>query len=184
MVVCDVDGLKAINDSDGHPAGDRALRRVAEALRIAAEEVPGSAVGRLSGDEFCVVLDGHGPETAAQVSGVVLDLLESVDGVRLSVSFGAATVQAGACASPDQLLSAADTAQYAAKRRGGGMLCTTGTDVVKVRRPRRSGTRSIEQALAAETEAVLETLDGPLAQAMVLDRLEALHLTSYSENLS
>ena len=58
VLLCDVDELKAINDEAGHDAGDRALQRVAKALVAAAAARPGNLVGRLSGDEFCVVMEG------------------------------------------------------------------------------------------------------------------------------
>jgi len=60
VLLCDLDNLKQMNDERGHDAGDRALRRAGEALVSAAADHPGSAVGRLSGDEFCVILEGAG----------------------------------------------------------------------------------------------------------------------------
>ena len=64
--VCDVDELKAINDARGHHAGDRALKRVAEALVAAASAHPSAMPARLSGDEFAVVLEGLGVEGRAR----------------------------------------------------------------------------------------------------------------------
>ena len=65
VLLCDVDELKAINDEQGHDAGDRALQRVAEALVAAAAPRPGNLVGRLSGDEFCVVWRARASTTPA-----------------------------------------------------------------------------------------------------------------------
>jgi diguanylate cyclase (GGDEF)-like protein len=65
IVTLDLDGLKGINDRDGHAAGDALLcatvERLGDALR------PNAAVGRLEGDEFAVVLPGADRDGAAQV---------------------------------------------------------------------------------------------------------------------
>lgn len=54
----DVDGLKKINDSSGHAAGDMLLRAVADAARAVAVD-HGAVVGRLGGDEFVLLADAH-----------------------------------------------------------------------------------------------------------------------------
>ncbi len=94
MLLCDVDELKAINDESGHDAGDRALQRVAEALVAAAAARPGNLVGRLSGDEFCVVMEGATLEDARELAGATLANLEQEDGGVL-ISCGAAALGRG-----------------------------------------------------------------------------------------
>ncbi len=84
LLVCDVDNLKAINDERGHQAGDRALRRVAEALVGAASAHPTATVARLSGDEFAVVVEGHSVSVARDVAGTALKLLRQGRDVRVS----------------------------------------------------------------------------------------------------
>ena len=54
----DVDGLKRVNDSLGHPAGDEALLSVAEAALRAVRDVPGAVAARLGGDEYALLLPG------------------------------------------------------------------------------------------------------------------------------
>ena len=117
-----MDGLKPINDARGHEAGDRALLLVAEALVAASACWPLSTVGRLSGDEFCVLLEGADLRAAEEVAGAALNALGTERDARLSISCGAAQSDPG-MRTPDQLLRAADAAQYAAKRRGGGQFC-------------------------------------------------------------
>src|SRR5829696_3704201 len=64
LVLCDIDDLKQVNDSGGHAAGDRALRRAAEALVAAAAPHEDAVVGRFGGDEFCVLLPSGSAEDA------------------------------------------------------------------------------------------------------------------------
>ena len=56
LIVCDLNGLKRINDEQGHDAGDRALVRFAGMLSRVATRLPGSIAARLGGDEFCIVV--------------------------------------------------------------------------------------------------------------------------------
>ncbi len=175
LMLCDVDGLKAINDSHGHEAGDEALRRVGMALVTASASAGATLVGRLAGDEFCVLLEGRGLEDAGRVAEAALELLDDDDeDLALSVSFGVAVAAPGV--SPGEVLSAADAGQYAAKRRGGGMLCTADADTqrateVQLRLPKH---RDLEPQLEATASALLRLLDGEMTGRSDLDRLEAV----------
>ena len=127
VLLCDVDELKAINDEAGHDAGDRALRRVAEALVAAAAARPGNLVGRLAGDEFCVVMEGAGLDDARALAAAALaDLVEGNGQGHLMISCGAAALGRGV-RPPAELLRAADAALYRAKRNGGGQIFTAGS---------------------------------------------------------
>ena len=174
LLLCDVDSLKAINDKRGHEAGDRALKRVAEALVGAAADVPGALVGRLAGDEFCVLLEGAGLEVARDVAEAALRGLAADRDLRLSISCGAASWGA-AVRSPDQLLRAADAAQYVAKRRGGGQFCTA---VAGAAQPVTTGTRayrgSVEERVRAAAATSARLLDGDLLGRPVADRFETV----------
>ncbi|MEW6472177.1 MAG: diguanylate cyclase [Actinomycetota bacterium] len=114
----DVDGLKAINDTYGHPAGDQVLRLVAGALRAACRE--SDIVGRLGGDEFAILLaeadqvDGIEARLAAQVARAAATVTYPV-----SVSIGLAVCQPDPdhdC-DLDELIQRADQAMYAHKAR-------------------------------------------------------------------
>jgi diguanylate cyclase (GGDEF)-like protein len=116
LVLCDVDNLKQINDSDGHHAGDAALVRVAEALQAATDEQGTALVGRIGGDEFCMLLPGLDAPAARMLTERAMALLGDGE-QRLTLSCGIASVGGGA-RRPADLVRAADAAQYTAKRTG------------------------------------------------------------------
>jgi len=107
LLICDLDGLKAINDGRGHEAGDQALRNVAETLVRCSARLPGAFVARLGGDEFCVLMEERPLEEALSLGGGVVEDL--ADGTGESLSCGAATTIGGAGDSA-QLLGDADAA--------------------------------------------------------------------------
>src|SRR5690606_7942508 len=62
LVVCDVNGLKRVNDVHGHAAGDRLLRQFAAELARCARQLPDALAARLGGDEFCLLAAGPAAE--------------------------------------------------------------------------------------------------------------------------
>jgi diguanylate cyclase (GGDEF)-like protein len=181
VLLCDADNLKELNDAEGHQVGDAALRRLAQTL---VAEAPGAEplVYRLGGDEFCLVLPRLTAEQAVELGERVLARLTVQRPPKLTASCGVATLGAGVTR-PADLLRAADTAQYAAKRGGRGRVCLADPrpDVdwrrpapvaARRRRRRRDGDPPVDvRALLAEAVAAL---DGPLARAAVQHRLEDL----------
>jgi len=119
LVYFDLDGFKALNDRLGHAAGDAALRAVAERLNANVRE--SDVVGRMGGDEFAVVLVQADQATAEAKAAVLAQAIEhdlSVPGeagARLQVSYGVREIHADA--DPETLISQADAAMFAAKRR-------------------------------------------------------------------
>jgi len=120
VLFCDLDRFKTVNDTLGHAAGDELLRQVS--ARLLAAVRPGDTVGRLSGDEFAVVLRGlNSPEGAHSLARRVLACFDEpfrLEGreVRVGTSVGIA-VHAGEDGGPDLLLRRADAAMYADKHR-------------------------------------------------------------------
>ena len=91
VIMGDVDGLKAINDTLGHEAGDRMIVEAAGVLRRAMP--PEVLVARLGGDEFGVLALDVGCSAEALIDATRLELRSApdVDGRRVSISLGAAT---------------------------------------------------------------------------------------------
>jgi diguanylate cyclase (GGDEF)-like protein len=181
LIVCDVDDLKAINDSHGHEAGDEALVRVGETLARVVEGVPGSLVSRVSGDEFCVLLEGLDADGARQLATRALDTLGSSGSPQVSMSVGIASLGLGA-RRPGDLFRAADAAQYTAKRCGRrrvfvaeGDSATGWDDRREARQETARAPASNQDGLAAEAFRRCATaLRGRLADAPTLDRLDGV----------
>lgn len=110
LLVLDLDAFKAVNDRDGHAAGDALLRDlVAQALRAVRTH---DAVGRLGGDEFALLLPGSDGETAIAVADRIADALPATVGFSYGI---ACAPQDGATG--EALHRRADERLYAAKRR-------------------------------------------------------------------
>ncbi len=114
LIMCDVDGLKIVNDTLGHSAGDELLKSAANSLKVAAESVDGSTVCRIGGDEFCVVLDGGGMLSSYPIVDLALDLFKK-SGSDRSMSCGVA-LATPEVQTANELLRRADVAQYEQKR--------------------------------------------------------------------
>ncbi|RZU33559.1 GGDEF domain-containing protein [Blastococcus saxobsidens] len=115
VLFCDLDRFKQVNDGLGHAAGDELLRQVSARLRAAVR--PGDTVGRLSGDEFAVLLPGlEQPADAAGLAARVVACFTDpfrLEGreVVVGTSVGIA-VHGTDGTGPEELLRAADAAMY------------------------------------------------------------------------
>ena len=121
VMLIDADHFKKINDRFGHRAGDAALKAIADACGKSVRDT--DVVGRFGGEEFIILL----PHTKAADAAIVAErirntILESDicwQGQRLDVKLSLGVAEAGLHADGfDELITAADTALYAAKNRG------------------------------------------------------------------
>ncbi len=122
VVMCDLDHFKDINDTYGHPAGDRALIAVARTLE--AERRAADTCARYGGEEFALVLGATAGESAlalAERLRAAVEALAVEEGgrrIELTVSLGVASFPELWAAAPGELLALADEALYEAKRQG------------------------------------------------------------------
>lgn len=116
LVVCDLNGLKRVNDTLGHAVGDRLLERFGSVLSLCGAMLPGALAARLGGDEFCLL--GVGPP-ADEVVRVADELcrrateLEMGEGVACGIASTGDPI--GPIRSARRLFRLADAAQYRAK---------------------------------------------------------------------
>jgi diguanylate cyclase (GGDEF)-like protein len=117
VIVVDVNGLKKLNDSRGHAAGDAAL--VAFAAELAALTRDGVLTARLGGDEFCLLVSGGSSDDVVALAEEVCRRGERV--LEEGVACGVAATQdlPDIQVTPSRLMRAADAAQYRAKRVSG-----------------------------------------------------------------
>jgi diguanylate cyclase (GGDEF)-like protein len=121
LLVLDLDHFKKLNDTYGHPAGDAALRDVAEVLRRHLRK--GDQAARYGGEEFVAILPGSDAEGALHLAERIRAALQKhrliFEGAKIMVtaSFGLAVWPADG-REPDALVAAGDRALYAAKEAG------------------------------------------------------------------
>jgi two-component system, cell cycle response regulator len=122
VILCDIDWFKAYNDHFGHPAGDLALRTVAETLRDQLRL--GDGIYRYGGEEFLIVLPEQGVSEALAVSerlraAVERRAIQTVAGSGVvTISAGVAELDVALDQTAESWISRADAALYRAKANG------------------------------------------------------------------
>ncbi len=121
LLLIDVDGLKQLNDKQGHAAGDEAIRGVAKAIRHTLRASDFGA--RWGGDEFAILAPNTGSAAAHRSAERLVQRLTdqcAERGHQVTVSIGVATFdpERSASADPESLIRAADAALYVAKAKG------------------------------------------------------------------
>jgi diguanylate cyclase (GGDEF)-like protein len=127
LIMLDLDDLKVVNDTYGHPAGDEVLMQVATAIRNHTRRVDLSA--RIGGDEFLVLLPEAGMEVATEVAKRVRKEITSNPFEEVTISISVGVGQWGEeFGTPQGFLHAVDQALYQAKRSGSTKIFTCRPD--------------------------------------------------------
>ena len=116
IIIADMDGLKDVNDKFGHQAGDKLIRRAAEALKAGFRQE--DVIARIGGDEFAVIM----PATEAAIANEAIERIETLVGLNnkfygepaLGISLGISTGEKGS--DLEQVMRAADDNMYREKR--------------------------------------------------------------------
>lgn len=153
LMMIDLDRFKAVNDTLGHPVGDRLLGKVSErlAMLLADREI----VGRLGGDEFAVVVrDASDPLRVERLARAIIDTLSRPYEVDQHTLYIGASV--GVATSPrdgrsaETLIRSADLALYRSKDQGGGVFHAYEPQLHAEAEERRVLEMALRQALANE----------------------------------
>lgn len=130
LVMIDVDRFKSLNDSFGHPFGDRVLCEIGALIR--GEARPQDAVARIGGEEFAVILTDISHKDAIGVAERLRRKVEATpiahDGssARVTISLGVASADSD-CIGHQALIERADRALYTSKEKGRNRVCAHAT---------------------------------------------------------
>jgi diguanylate cyclase (GGDEF)-like protein len=117
LLILDVDGLKRVNDSKGHQAGDRALVQVATAMRRTLRTTDTAA--RIGGDEFCVLATNQNAAAAEPLAQRIVDAVDAETGNDSPIGISIGVVSCPEHGDDtDALMEMADQAMYRAKAGG------------------------------------------------------------------
>jgi diguanylate cyclase (GGDEF)-like protein len=124
LIMLDIDNFKRVNDTYGHMQGDMVLREVARVLRQSSREIDEPA--RYGGEEMAVALPQTDLEGAyrfaervrRRIEALELDLFDGDGTLKVTASFGVASLKSSGVDGKDALVAAADAALYRAKRSG------------------------------------------------------------------
>jgi diguanylate cyclase (GGDEF)-like protein len=122
VIMLDIDHFKEYNDRFGHPAGDLALRQVADCLANGRRTT--DVVTRIGGEEFAIILpetDGDGALKCAEKMRAAVEAISDLQHP-ITISLGV-TVFNGDIYKPEALLQQADEALYEAKKAGRNRIC-------------------------------------------------------------
>jgi diguanylate cyclase (GGDEF)-like protein/putative nucleotidyltransferase with HDIG domain len=161
LIVSDLDNFKAVNDAQGHAAGDDALRRVAEAIKETKRSFDSAA--RVGGEEFAILApdtDEHGAYILAERMRIEVESAFISAPVRLTMSFGIVTFPLHG-QTAERLLQAGDQALYAAKRLGRNRAVISSAEVpgILARAPRGHDDGHVELAMLLNMAEALDVRD-------------------------
>ncbi|NRB41964.1 MAG: diguanylate cyclase [Pseudomonadales bacterium] len=116
-IMADIDHFKLVNDNHGHGVGDEVIKMIADTLREAVREK--DVIGRLGGEEYCIILPGLNLLDASRVADRIRQIVEHTicESISVTCSFGVSTLSQGA-SSYEELIQQSDEALYSSKKGG------------------------------------------------------------------
>lgn len=158
VLFVDLDRFKAVNDTFGHPVGDRLLTLVAERMR---EIIPSALIARIGGDEFNILLQNTDEQAIVDACGRIVKNLHEpfmIDGRHISIGASVGASSANGAIDPFELTRQADIALYHAKAAGRNTYALFGEHMDELLRTRRALEQDLRLALMDGTtiEAVFQ----------------------------
>jgi diguanylate cyclase (GGDEF)-like protein len=180
VIIIDIDGLKAINDSFGHHAGDNLIRRIAAIMRERVRTT--DIVARLSGDEFAVLMPQTDTEGALQLGedlrSQVAESAEQDDVAGATISVGITMFGGEREVGAEAVLVAADQAMYWAKEEGRNQIALFQDPGEPERRERRRQTTAArirdaltQDRLSLHTQPIRSLASGGIERYELLLRM-------------
>ncbi|MET0557518.1 MAG: EAL domain-containing protein [Solirubrobacterales bacterium] len=174
LLLMDLDTFKFVNDSYGHPIGDRVLSDVAASLSSTVRST--DVVARIGGDEFAVLLREAEEAEAIAVARKLISAIRAQSKPTIGASVGVAPFDGAAEKTPDELLVAADIALYEAKEMGGGTaVLNTGQSSQALTWVERIRTALDENRLIVYSQPIIDLDTGGVAREELLVRMVDAH---------
>jgi diguanylate cyclase (GGDEF)-like protein/PAS domain S-box-containing protein len=188
IIVCDVDGLKFVNDTLGHDKGDRLLSIAAEVIRKCIREH--DALARIGGDEFAVLLrvaDSHVIEKVIRrIKAAARERMDADPGIPLSISVGFA-VSSDPDRSVGEIFKEADNAMYREKlhqsQSARSLFISSFMNVLQMRRlaTEEESLRLLD--LAASLAAAVGLPERSVSDVRLLARFHAIGLVGIADEI-
>ena len=183
VMIIDIDGLKAVNDSLGHHAGDNLIRQIAKIMRERVRTT--DIVARLSGDELAVLMPQTDTEGALQLgedlrAQVAENARPAPEAEPVTISVGITMFGSGHSGGPEAVLVAADQAMYQAKEGGRNQIALFRDPGEPKREPRRQQTTTARirdalthDRLSLHTQPIRSLASGGVERYELLLRMTA-----------
>ena len=127
VIMADIDNFKSINDTWGHPAGDKVLIAFAKSI-LSQTRRPGDVVARYGGEEFILFLENTleegGMVVAEKIRKAAEELVVEGENIRFTSSFGVFSAVPFGSLSCEDFIKRADEGLYTAKKAGKNRVCT------------------------------------------------------------
>jgi len=174
LLLMDLDTFKFVNDSYGHPSGDRVLTDVGASLSATVRGT--DVVARIGGDEFAVLLREAEELEAIAVAKKLIAAVRAGSKPTIGASIGIAPFDGDGEKTPDELLVAADIALYEAKEMGGGStVLYTGQSSQALTWVERIRGALDEDRLIVYSQPIVDLKTGRVVREELLVRMVDLH---------